>query len=165
MDWTASTWWWIATAALVAAELATGTFYLLMLAVGTAASALAAHAGLGWNAQLIVGSAIKLLTDANALLDTWFGRFDLGRAYFAAGAFVQADAEFDLCITRRGEALSLVDEGPTYGWFPVVYYYQGRVREEMKTAAYADAYRQYLKMRGTSADDPLVRDVRKRVSN
>jgi membrane protein implicated in regulation of membrane protease activity len=58
MDWTASTWWWIATAALVAAELATGTFYLLMLAVGTAASALAAHAGLGMSAQLIVGALI-----------------------------------------------------------------------------------------------------------
>ena len=109
--------------------------------------------------------AIKILTDANALLDTWFGHFDLGRAYLAAGAFVQADSEFDLCITRRGEALSLVDEGPTFGWFPAVYYYQGRVREEMKTAAYADAYRQYLKMRGASNDDPLVLDVRKRIGS
>ena len=58
MDWTASTWWWIATAALVAAELATGTFYLLMLAVGTSASALGAHAGLGMSAQLIVGATV-----------------------------------------------------------------------------------------------------------
>ena len=58
MDWTASTMWWIATAVLVAAELATGTFYLLMLAVGTAASALSAHAGLGMNAQLIVGAVV-----------------------------------------------------------------------------------------------------------
>jgi membrane protein implicated in regulation of membrane protease activity len=58
MDWNASTWWWIATAGLVAAELATGTFYLLMLAVGTAASALAAHAGLGTPAQLVIGAFI-----------------------------------------------------------------------------------------------------------
>ena len=29
--------------------------------------------------------AIKILNDANALLDTWFGHFDLGRAYLAAG--------------------------------------------------------------------------------
>jgi membrane protein implicated in regulation of membrane protease activity len=36
MDMTAdTTWWWIASGALVAAELATGTFYLLMLALGT----------------------------------------------------------------------------------------------------------------------------------
>ena len=60
MDWTASTWWWIVTAALVAAELATGTFYLLMLAVGTAASALAAHTGAGVSAQLIVGSVVAV---------------------------------------------------------------------------------------------------------
>ena len=29
--------------------------------------------------------AIKLLTEANALLDTWIGHFDLGRAYLEAG--------------------------------------------------------------------------------
>jgi hypothetical protein len=109
--------------------------------------------------------AIKMLTAANELLDTWLGHFDLGRAFLAAGAFVRADSEFDICITRRGEALSLVDEGPTFGYFPVVYYYQGRVREEMKTAGYADAYKQYLAMRGTSTEDPLVREVRKRLGS
>ena len=30
--------------------------------------------------------AIKVLTEANALLDTWIGHFDLGRAYLEAGA-------------------------------------------------------------------------------
>ena len=45
-DWSASTGWWLAAGVLVAAELATGTFYLLMLALGAAAGALAAHAGL-----------------------------------------------------------------------------------------------------------------------
>ena len=65
--------------------------------------------------------AIKPLTDANALLDTWIGRFELGRAYFEAGAFTQADSEFDRCIKRRGEALSLfLDEEPTYGYLPPV---------------------------------------------
>jgi len=52
MDWSASTTWWLAAGALVAAELATGTFYLLMLAVGAAAGAVAAHAGLATTAQL-----------------------------------------------------------------------------------------------------------------
>jgi hypothetical protein len=47
MDWSWSTWWWIATGALVAAELVTGTFYLLMLALGTAVAALVGMAGLG----------------------------------------------------------------------------------------------------------------------
>ena len=45
MDWNASTGWWLAAGVLVVAELATGTFYLLMLALGLAAGALAAHAG------------------------------------------------------------------------------------------------------------------------
>jgi len=58
MDWNASTWWWLATAALVAVELASGTFYLLMLAVGTAGAALAAHAGLGHSGQYLVGAVV-----------------------------------------------------------------------------------------------------------
>lgn len=53
-----STIWWIATGLLVAAELMTGTFYLLMLSVGAAAGALAAHAGLGVNAQIVTGAVV-----------------------------------------------------------------------------------------------------------
>jgi eukaryotic-like serine/threonine-protein kinase len=109
--------------------------------------------------------AITILTDANKVLDTWIGHFTLGRTYLEAGMFVQADSEFDLCITRRGEALTMMDEGPSYGVFPPVYYYQGRVREELKTASFADSYRQYLKIRGESKEDPLVPEVRKRGGN
>ncbi len=52
-----------------------------------------------------------------------------------------------------------------YGYFPVVHYYRGRVREEMKTAGFADTYREYLKIRGESTEDPLVPEVRKRVGD
>ncbi|WP_288092045.1 hypothetical protein [Thiomonas sp.] len=38
--------WWILAGFFVAMELVSGTFYLLMLAVGAVAGALAAHAGL-----------------------------------------------------------------------------------------------------------------------
>jgi membrane protein implicated in regulation of membrane protease activity len=58
MDFTDSTTWWVITVVLVAAELATGTFYLLMLALGTAAAALAAHAGLGVSGQYVTGAVI-----------------------------------------------------------------------------------------------------------
>ena len=54
-----------------------------------------------------VRQAIQLLNDANAADDTWLGHFDLGRAYLAGGAYAQADSEFDRCIQRRGEALTL----------------------------------------------------------
>ena len=83
-----------------------------------------------------------------------------------------------------------LDEEPTYGYFPSVYYYQGRVREGMNNAASADSYRQYLDrhrlgklllrrglqypgrnwtqahrhrvVRGSSTEDLLVPDVRER---
>jgi membrane protein implicated in regulation of membrane protease activity len=48
--------WWIATGVVVAAELLSGTFYLLMLAVGLAAAAIAAHLGLSTTAQLLVAA-------------------------------------------------------------------------------------------------------------
>ncbi len=107
--------------------------------------------------------AIKSLTEANGLLDTWIGHFELGRAYLEAGQFPQADSEFDRCLKRRGEALSLfLDEEPTYAYFPVVYYYQGRVREGLRNAGFADAYRAYLNIRGQSREDPLLPEIRRR---
>lgn len=51
-----STLWWLLAGSTVALELFTGTFYLLMLAVGMAAGALAAHAGLGLAGQLTVAA-------------------------------------------------------------------------------------------------------------
>lgn len=108
--------------------------------------------------------AVRLFTEASSLLDTWIGRFDLGRAYLAAGAFTEADSEFDRCTRRRGEALALfLDETPTYGYFPAVYYYQGRVREGMKISGFADSYRKYLNIRGNSSEDPLAADARRRI--
>jgi membrane protein implicated in regulation of membrane protease activity len=53
-----STVWWIAAGLLVAMELMTGTFYLLMLAAGACAGALAAHLGLGLPVQLLVSAAV-----------------------------------------------------------------------------------------------------------
>jgi tetratricopeptide (TPR) repeat protein/predicted Ser/Thr protein kinase len=106
--------------------------------------------------------AIKDITDANTLLDTWIGRFELGRAYLEADQFTEADSEFDRCIKRRGEALELfMDNVVTYGYLPYVYYYQGRVRQGLKTPAFADSYRTYLSIRGQSTEDPLVAEVRK----
>jgi len=108
--------------------------------------------------------AIQALTEANKLLDTWIGRFELGRAYLEAGLFVEADSEFDRCIKRRGEALELLtDNVPTYGYFPLVYYYQGRVREGLKTPAFAESYRTYLSIRGKTTEDPLLPEIRRKL--
>ena len=107
--------------------------------------------------------AVTLFMEANELFDSWIGHLDLGRAYLEAGGTLQAEGEFDRCITRRGEALSLfLDEEPTYSNFPQAYYYQGRVREAMKSPKFAESYRRYLDIRGNSNEDPLLPEVKKR---
>lgn len=58
MESHASTLWWVVAGVLVAAELATGTFYLLMVALGAVAGAMSAHAGLGATAQLAVAAVV-----------------------------------------------------------------------------------------------------------
>jgi tetratricopeptide (TPR) repeat protein/tRNA A-37 threonylcarbamoyl transferase component Bud32 len=110
------------------------------------------------------GRAIKALTEGNRLLDTWIGRFELGRAYLSAGEFVQADAEFERCIERRGEAMELfLDNAPTYRFLPAAYYYEGRAREGLKSEGYAQFYRTYLGIRGQAGEDPLLPDIRRRL--
>jgi serine/threonine protein kinase/tetratricopeptide (TPR) repeat protein len=108
--------------------------------------------------------AIKALTEANNLLDTWIGRFELGRAYLQAGLFVESDAEFEKCIKRRGEALEiLLNNVPAYGYFPPVYYYQGRAREGMNSPGSRDSYRTYLSIREKAGDDHLLPEIRRRL--
>ena len=58
MDIPASTFWWLLAGIAVAAELTTGTFYLLMLALGMAAAALAAHLGAGGGVQLLAAALV-----------------------------------------------------------------------------------------------------------
>lgn len=82
--------WWILAGVLVAAELGTGTFYLLMLALGAAAGALAAHAGLApvwhWVAFAAVGGGAVVLLHLlrrrlrarHAAEDARIDRLDLG---------------------------------------------------------------------------------------
>ncbi|HEY1089985.1 MAG TPA: NfeD family protein [Burkholderiaceae bacterium] len=50
--------WWIITGVLIALELATGTFYLLMLSIGAVAGALAAHLGISGTAQTVTAALV-----------------------------------------------------------------------------------------------------------
>ncbi|MBM3389562.1 MAG: NfeD family protein [Betaproteobacteria bacterium] len=60
-----SNFWWILAGVLIAVELATGTFYLLMLALGAVAAAVAQMMGLSASAQVV--SAALLGGGATAL--------------------------------------------------------------------------------------------------
>jgi tetratricopeptide (TPR) repeat protein len=111
--------------------------------------------------------AVIFMDDANTLFNTWIGQFDLGRAALARGLFSKADSAFDLCLNaRRGEALALfADEQPTYAYLAPAYYYLGRTRQGLKSSRYAEAYREYLALRGDSKEDLLLPEVRKRVGS
>ena len=52
-------WWWVAFFVLVGAELVTGTFYLLMAALGVAAAALMSHADTSLAQQVAIAAAIS----------------------------------------------------------------------------------------------------------
>jgi len=109
--------------------------------------------------------AFKHLTNANNLLDTWIGRFDLGRAYVAGGAFAEATSELDRCLSRRGETLALfLDESPTSAYFPPLYYYFGRAQEGLGGTAAADSYRKFLSIQQKADGGPLLTDAKKRLA-
>lgn len=82
----ASTFWWIAAAALVIAELLTGTVYLLTLALGLAAGALAAHAGLGLTEQVLAAALVGTVS-------TLLWHFSSARKNRMASANVSANAD------------------------------------------------------------------------
>jgi tetratricopeptide (TPR) repeat protein/predicted Ser/Thr protein kinase len=102
--------------------------------------------------------------EAGEILDTWLGRFLLGRAYLEAGAFAEADAELEACLKRRGEATALfLDDVPSYHVLPPVYYYLGRAQEGLGSAGAAESYRRFLDLRAQAENDPLVLDARQRL--
>ena len=54
-----STLWWLLAGTAVGVELLTGTFYLLMLAIGLAAAAVAAHLGASFTVQIVVAALLS----------------------------------------------------------------------------------------------------------
>ena len=97
MEWNAPMLWWLAAGGLVAAELATGTFYLLMVALGCAAGALAAHAGLGSTGQV---AAAALL--GSAFTAAW--HLKRARSPRSAPAESNRDVMLDIGQTLRVDA-------------------------------------------------------------
>ena len=89
MEFQASTLWWVLAGALVIAELLTGTFYLLMLALGSVAAAVAAHAGAAGSVQFAAAALVG--GGATAL---W--HFKRARAPRSAPAASNADVNMDI---------------------------------------------------------------------
>jgi tetratricopeptide (TPR) repeat protein len=102
--------------------------------------------------------------EAQQVLDTWPGRFLLGRAYLEAGAFTEAHSELERCLERRGEAAALfLDDVPTYHHLPPVFYWLGRALEGLGSPAAAGSYRIYLEIKARSDRDPMVAEADRRL--
>lgn len=65
--------WFVAACVLVIAEMATGTFYLLMIAIGTAVGGIAALAGVNGTWQCVIAAIVAAIATA-ALHRSRFGR-------------------------------------------------------------------------------------------
>ena len=92
-----STIWWLLTGTAVAVELLTGTFYLLMLAIGLAAGAVAAHAGAPLTVQLVTAAAI-----GGGAVGAW--HLKRGKQPRAAAASANRDVNMDVGETLHIEA-------------------------------------------------------------
>jgi len=111
-------------------------------------------------------NGLKLFEEAQGLVDTWQGRFALGRAYLAAKAFTEAEAEFEKCAQRRGEALTVyLNDLPTMRALDSLDYYAGRTLEgQGKREAARAVYQKFLKIKANA--DPgqaMIADARKRI--
>jgi len=108
--------------------------------------------------------AIERFKTAQQFADSWLGRFGLGLAYLEAGAFAEADSEFDLCVKRRGEATAvLLDDMPTYRYEAPVHYFQARVSEALGSPSAPEEYAAFLAIKKNGEERGLVADAQGRL--
>jgi membrane protein implicated in regulation of membrane protease activity len=104
MDFSAATGWWVAAGIAIAAELGTGTFYLLMIAFGLGAAAIAAHLGLPFSGQMVTGAIVG----AGATAAWWAWRHRRG---VAEDALPQQNRDVNLDIGERVHVAAWSAEG------------------------------------------------------
>jgi len=112
-------------------------------------------------------NALNLCDEAQGLVDTWLGRFNLGRGYLEAGAFAEALSEFEKCQKRRAEALSVfLMDFPTFRYLDSLDYYVGRALEGSGSPAARDSYQKFMKIKeNADPGNPLVKDTQQKIGN
>jgi len=115
-----------------------------------------------------LAAGMEALREGQKRHDSWMSRFVNGRAYFEAGHFPEALAEFELCLKRRGEATDVFFyDTPTLRYFPPVYYWLARTQQQLGVTAEAKQnYDHFLALRAeTDHPDPLAADARRRLKS
>lgn len=109
-------------------------------------------------------AAIDALNAGQDLANLWLVRYTRGHAYFQAGNYQAALSEFEECQRRRGEATAVfLDDSPTFRYYATVPYWLGRARE-MRGLDPRTQYQEFLAIRGSASEDPLVADARRRLA-
>lgn len=113
-----------------------------------------------------IREAIEFFNQAQEILDTWLGRFSLGKAYFEIKAFPDAHKELDSCLKRQGETASVFfNDVPSIHYLPLIYYYLGRAQEGLGSSAAKESYQKFLEIKANSDEgDPLVEDCIRRLA-
>ena len=112
-----------------------------------------------------IQEAIALYQEAQSILDTWIGRFILGKAYLEIEVFPDAHSSLDSCLEHSGEAASVFfEDNPTFHVVAPIHYYLGRAQQGLGSSAAAESYQRYISlMEKADWDDPLLEDARKRL--
>ena len=97
-----STLWWIATGLVVAVEMLTGTFYMLMFALGLGAGAVSAQLGAGINMQIMVAAII-----GGGAVAIWH----FYRSKHTTDALASANRDVHLDIGERIQVQAWADDG------------------------------------------------------
>jgi eukaryotic-like serine/threonine-protein kinase len=107
--------------------------------------------------------AERLGQDAQMLADSWLVHRELGLLYLRERKYVEAESEFEKCISRRGQATALfLDDQPSYGYFPEIFYYLATSQERYGSPEATATYRKFLDIKQTT-EDPLVREASRKV--
>ena len=113
-----------------------------------------------------IPGAISLFQEALGFVDTWLGRFAMGKAYLEAKEYTEAYSEFEACLKRRGEAISVfLDDLPTFHRVPPVYYFLGRAQEGLDSPAADESFQRFLNIKEKSDPtqaDPMISDAKSR---
>jgi tetratricopeptide (TPR) repeat protein len=108
-------------------------------------------------------AAAALLSPIGTTAGSWLAHADLGAAYFAAGAFEDAERELGVCVQLRAVGAAVFyDDTTTLRYLPPVYYLLARAKDALHRPDAPAAYAAFLALEPEAQNDPLVRDANKR---